>query len=165
MVLHEVSWATYEDLLADLGDRSSARLAYDRGELGIMSPSGEHEKLNRTLNLVVEILASERGMDIENVGSMTVKRQGLGRGFEPDSSFYIQNAERVRGKSRIDPEGDPPPDLVIEIAITHPLLEKLPLYAAMGVSEIWRYDGERLKLFHLQGREYVEGSESLAFPG
>lgn len=165
VVLYDISWATYEDLLADLGENGGIRLAYDRGVLEIMSPSVEHEEYNRTLNLLVEILASERGIDIKNVGSMTVKRKTLGGGFEPDSSFYIQNAERMRGKSRFDAEVDPPPDLVIEIEITHPLLEKLPLYASMGVPEIWRYDGERLKIFHLQEREYVERSESVAFPG
>ncbi len=165
VALYDVSWSTYESLLADLGENSGVRLAYDRGTLEIISPSVEHERLNRTLNLLVEILASERGIDIENVGSMTVKRKELGGGFEPDSSFYVQNAERVRGKSRIDAEVDPPPDLMIKIEITHALLEKLPLYAAMGIPEIWRYDGERLRIFHLQEREYVERSKSLAFPG
>jgi Uma2 family endonuclease len=99
-----------------------------------------------------------------NVGSMTFKRQDLQQGFEPDSSFYIQNEERVRDRTQIDLTVDPPPDLVIEIEITRPAIAKLPIYAAMGVPEIWRWDGERITILQLASSEYDEAPASTALP-
>jgi Uma2 family endonuclease len=164
VILNNVSWETYEHLLADHLDRSAPRFTYDHGVLEIMSPSTEHEKDNRTIALLVEILAEAYGIDVENVGSMTFKRKDLKRGFEPDSCFYIQSAERVRGKNNIDITTDPPPDLVIEIDITSPSLDKFPLYAQVGVTEIWRYDGKRLMIFRLEAGQYIEQDDSIALP-
>jgi Uma2 family endonuclease len=120
VVLHNIGWDTYERLLANHENNSAPRLTYDRGELEIMSPSPEHEALNRSIALLVEFVASEMGIDVYDLGSTTFKREDLERGFEPDSCFYIENEERVRGKDRIDLTVDPPPDPVIEIGITSP---------------------------------------------
>jgi Uma2 family endonuclease len=98
------------------------------------------------------------------VGSTTFKRGDIGLGFEPDASFYIENEERVRGKPRIDLYEDPPPDLVIEVDITSPSLDKFPIYARLGVHEVWRYDGTRATIFALGDGEYVEAGESAALP-
>ena len=49
VILHNVSWETYERLLADHVDGSGPRFAYDRGEMEIMRPSPEHEKINRRM--------------------------------------------------------------------------------------------------------------------
>src|SRR5437868_2462482 len=117
VILHNVGWQTYEKLLADLASQSSVRLTYDRGTLEIMSPLSEHERINRTIALLIEILAEEMNIDVEDFGSTTFKREDLARGFEPDSSFYIQNEEKVKGKDNIDLNSDPPPDLVIEVDI------------------------------------------------
>ena len=102
IVLRNVSWETYINLLKDLSDSSATRLNYDRGVLEIISPSQEHEERNRTLNLLVEVIAEEKGVDIRNLGSTTYKRYEFMRGFEPDSSFYVQNEESMRGKMEID---------------------------------------------------------------
>jgi Uma2 family endonuclease len=112
----------------------------------------------------VELLAAELGIDVYNLGSTTFRREDLERGFEPDSCFYIENEARVRGKARIDLAVDPPPDLVIEIDITSPSFSKLPIYAQIGVPEVWRYDGERLKILVLEGSEYAETTESTVVP-
>ena len=164
VVLHNIGWNTYERLLADHENNSAPRFTYDRGELEIMSPSPEHEAYNRSIALLVEILAAELGIDVYNLGSTTFRREDLERGFEPDSCFYIENEERVRGKSRIDLAVDPPPDLVIEIDITSPSFSKLPIYAQIGVPEVWRYDGERLKILVLEGSKYAETTESTVVP-
>lgn len=164
VVLHNIGWNTYERLLADHENYSAPRFTYDRGELEIMSPSPEHEAYNRSIALLVEILAAELGTDVYDLGSTTFRREDLERGFEPDSCFYIENEERVRGKARIDLAVDPPPDLVIEIDITSPSFSKLPIYAQIGVPEVWRYDGERLKILVLEGSEYVETTESTVVP-
>lgn len=164
ILVHPVSWGTYEQLLTDLIDQSSTRLCYDQGTLEIMSPSPEHERFNRTLALLIDITAEELGIDIDNLGSTTFKRENLARGFEADSCFYIQNESRIQGKPTIDLAIDPPPDLVIEIDITRASLDKFSIYAAMGVPEIWRYDGGRLQFYALTTDGYVEAETSIAFP-
>jgi Uma2 family endonuclease len=114
--------------------------------------------------LLVEIVAAELGVDLERVGSNTFKRADLQKGFEPDSAFYIQHAAEVSGKQRIDLTVDPPPDLVIEVDITNPSLPRLPIFAAVSVPEVWRYDGERVQILQLADRRYVEAERSVALP-
>jgi Uma2 family endonuclease len=70
----------------------------------------------------------------------------------------------VQGKERIDLHVDPPPDLVIEIDITHPSIDKLPIYAQIQVPEVWRYDGERLEILVLRGDEYTATPRSQVLP-
>jgi Uma2 family endonuclease len=164
VILHGVSWETYERLLADFENSHAAHFAYDQGVLEIMVLSFRHETFNRTLAMLVETLAEELEIDLINAGSTTFKRVDLARGFEPDTSFYIQQADRIRGKEEIDLAVDPPPDLVVEIDITSPSLDKLPIYAAVGVSEVWHYDGRTLTIFILEGGTYVAHEESLALP-
>jgi Uma2 family endonuclease len=164
VILHNTSWETYERLLDERGDTRVPRLAYDRGELEIMSPSSEHESIAYFVGLLVAALAEEMRVNAYGVGSTTYKRGDIGRGFEPDASFYIRNEERVRGKPRIDLYVDPPPDLVIEVDITSPSLDKFPIYARLGVPGVWRYDGSRTSIFALEDREYAEAEESAALP-
>jgi Uma2 family endonuclease len=166
VILYNVSWDTYEKLLADLADQSSTRLTYDQGTLEIMTPSNEHEIYNRTIAVLVEILAEEMSIDIASLGSSTFKRDDLERGFEPDSCFYIENEPRIAGKVQIDLTVDPPPDLVlvIEVDITSRSLPKFPIYAQLGVPEIWRYDGQRLFTYKLAGDQYTESDHSATFP-
>jgi Uma2 family endonuclease len=165
VVLRQVHWETYERLLADLTDSSAPRLTYDRGTLEIMSPLPEHERYNRAIAALVDIVADEWDLDFDNLGSTTFRREDLARGFEPDSCFYIRNAELIQGKRQLDPTVDPPPDLVIEIDITHSSLDKLALYAAMGVPELWRYDGRSLRILVLDSGASAEQEESRALPG
>jgi Uma2 family endonuclease len=136
VILHNTSWETYERLLEERGDSRVPRLAYDRGELEILSPSAEHERVAYFVVLLVAVLAEEMCVNAYGVGSTTYKRGDIGLGFEPDASFYIENEERVRGKPRIDLYEDPPPDLVIEVDITSPSLDKFPIYARLGVHEV-----------------------------
>ncbi len=154
VILHNVSWETYERLLAERADNGAPRFAYDRGELEIMSPNPEHERANRRLAQLVLAVADEMGITAEDLGSTTFRREDLERGFEPDSCFYIRNEEAIRGKDRIDLTVDPPPDLVIEVDITSPSLDKLSIYSRMGVPEVWRYDGREASILILGGEHY-----------
>jgi Uma2 family endonuclease len=160
IILHNTSWETYERLMKERGESRVPRFAYDRGELEIMSPSAEHESIAYYVGLLVAVFAEEAGVDLYGAGSTTFDREDLERGFEPDACFYVRNAERVRGKPRIDLSLDPPPDLVIVVDITSPSLDKFPIYARAGIPEIWRHDGERLAIFELRGEEYNEVAES-----
>ena len=152
-------------MLADHESTSAPRFTFDRGMLEIMSPSPEHEAYNRSIALLIETLAEQLDMDVYDLGSTTFRREDLERGFEPDSCFYIRNEDRVRGKDRIDLAVDPPPDLVIEVDITSPSINKLSIYAGLGVPEVWRYDGEKLEILQLGNDGYVEVPESAALPG
>ena len=162
VVLHNVSWETYERLLAEHADNSAPRFAYDRGELEIMSPNPEHERTNRRIAQLVLAVADEMGITAEDLGSTTFRREDLERGFEPDSCFYMSNEEAIRGKDRIDLTVDPPPDLVIEVDITSPSLDKLSIYASMRVPEVWRYDGRKASILILGGEHYAETARSAA---
>jgi Uma2 family endonuclease len=164
VIVRFVSWTTYEHLLADLSNQSSTRLTYDRGMLEIMCPLPEHEEWNRTIALLVEVLAEEMRIDVRNFGSTTFRRADLARGFEPDSCFYVQHEADISGKSTIDLTVDPPPDLVIEVDVTSGSLDKFPIYAQVGVPEVWRYDGQRLRISILTAERYVESETSLALP-
>ena len=164
VILYGVTWETYEALLSDHESSSAPHFTFDRGMLEIMSPSPEHEKLNRRIAQLVSAVAEEIGVESEDLGSTTFRREDLERGFELDSCFYILNEERVRGKDRIDLAVDPPPDLVIEIDITSPSINKLPIHARLDVPEIWRYGGKKLEILKLENEDYVEVSESAALP-
>jgi Uma2 family endonuclease len=165
MRLSGISWETYERLLAEHEGRQSPRFTYDRGELEIMVISFEHEESNRLLDHLFATIAEERGIDFIDAGSTTLKREDLDRGFEPDTCIYIRNVGSIRGKRRIELPRDPPPDLVIEVDITNPSIDKMEIYKAMGVAEVWRYDATSLRFFALEGRNYVVRAESAVLPG
>ena len=164
LVVPCVSWEQYEELLTDLGDRHGLRVSYDRGRLQIMSPSDEHEEYGDSILRLAQTLSEVLGVPLESRGSATWKRGALQRGVEPDTCFYVANAHRVIGRRRIDLDVDPPPDVVVEIDITNESLSKFPIYAALGVPEIWRYDGARVQMFTLSGDRYVSANESRFFP-
>lgn len=165
LVLHQVSWDEYERLLEQLSHRPRLRISYDRGKLEIMTPLPEHETYARFIDDLVGALADHRDLPLEKFGGATWKRRQLARGVEPDSCYYVQNAERVIGIKNPDLDSDPPPDLVVEIDITNESLGKFPMYAALQVPEIWRYDGDVLEFYERIGDTYERISESRAFPG
>ena len=164
VLLSNVSWETYERLLAENVDSPGTRFTYDGGMLEIMVVYIGHEHPNRTLAALVEIVAEETGRDFHRAGSTTFKRKDLQKGFEPDSWFYLDHAEEMRGRDELDPDKDPAPDLVIEVDITRSSLDRFPIFAAVGVPEVWRYDGQRVILYRLAGDQYREVAASVALP-
>ncbi|MGH9941143.1 MAG: Uma2 family endonuclease [Pyrinomonadaceae bacterium] len=164
VILSGVSWETYESLLGDFRDRSVPHFTYDEGTLEIMSPSRKHEEWNRNFAALIEQIALELNIEHLNLGSTTFKRKKLKKGFEPDTCFYFQNVEALKGKEELDLKVDPPPDLIIEIDIYSGSLKRFPIYAKFGVPEIWRYDGKSVQIFQLAGDEYRERESSVALP-
>jgi len=164
VLLYDVSWSTYETLLADL-DLRATRLTYDRGNLEIMSPSREHERLKRLIGRMIETMTLEWNIPISSGGSTTIKSEMKKRGLEPDECYYIANEARMRGKDDFDINVDPPPDLVVEVDITRSSLNRMDLYAAFGVPEVWRYDGTTLHVTQLQrDGTYAPQGQSPSFP-
>lgn len=164
VILKGISWETYQRLLAEHEEQSDTRFTYDSGVLQIMVLSARHEEPNRTLAALVEILAEELAIDIRRLGSTTLQREDLAKGFDADSCFYIQRVDAVFGKTEIDLTTDPPPDLVIEVDISSPSLDKLSIFAAVGIPEVWRCVRERVIIFRLEGARYVTAERSRAFP-
>lgn len=164
VILDRVTWETYERLITEHGERCGTRFTFDEGVLQIMVVSSRHEMPNRTLATLVEVVAEEWGVDIARLGSMTFKRKDLQKGFEPDSCFYIQHADAIHGKQEIDIVVDPPPDLSIEVDITRESLNRFPIFAAVGIPEVWCFDGTNVAIFRLESGGYSESTNSIAFP-
>jgi len=164
VLLHDVTWSEFEAILQELGEHRSARVAYDRGLLEIMTPLPEHEYFKETIGDAVKDIAEELSLDYESYGSTTWRRELKQAGLEPDNCFYFQNEAVVRGKLDFDLNQDPPPDLALEIDLTRKSLNRFPIYARLGVPELWCYDQGNLKIYHLQGEAYVEAQHSLVFP-
>jgi len=164
IVLYNVAWSTYETLLAEL-DCPGTRFTYDRGTLEIMSPSEDHERFKTLLGRMIETMTEELAIPIRSAGSTTWKNVLREHGIEPDECYYVASEPQVRGRREIDLSVDPPPDLVVEVEITKSVLDKMRIYAAMGVPELWRYDGKALKVEQLQADgNYARQSQSAAFP-
>jgi Uma2 family endonuclease len=163
-ILRNISWQLYEQMLAEKQDVRNPRFIYDEGVLEIMTLSAEHEEEGYNLSKLVDVIAEELEINIRGFGSTTFKREDMQKGFEPDACFYIQSLPAIRGKRKIDLWEDPPPDLVIEIDITSPSLPRFPIFAALGVPEVWRYQNEQVQFFKLESGEYVEIANSIAFP-
>jgi Uma2 family endonuclease len=166
VILSNVSWQTFEQLLKDLGDKRATRLAYNDGLLEIMTPLGPHENNNRFIDDLIRAIADELNLNLKKFGSLTLKRAKKLKGAEPDSCYYIQNEPLVRSKQEIDLDKDPPPDLVLEVDMSSGSMDKQPIYAAIGVPELWRYNGNKLEVFvlELSNQEYKKVNQSPTFP-
>ena len=163
LILYDVSWEEYEQLLHELRDRA-LRVSYFRGRLEIMSPSLPHERPKEFLLQLARIVADEMDLTLETAGSTTFKDEQLKMGAEPDTCFYVENAAQIIGREEINLMTDPPPDVVVEIDIWSESVGKMEFYAAIGVSEFWRYRKGRLYIYHLSEQGYVEAPASRAFP-
>ncbi|MEB3232226.1 MAG: Uma2 family endonuclease [Leptolyngbyaceae bacterium] len=171
MVFRGLNWQRYQTLRQTLSrDRTALRLAnghirftYLCGTLEVTMPLEIHEFSARLIEFFIRILVTELGMKVKTMGSTTLDREFLDRSAEPDNAYYIQNQPLVAGRD-VDLDHDPPPDLVVEVDITHTDINKFQLYAAMGVPEFWRYNGETWRIYALQEGEYQEREVSPTFP-
>jgi Uma2 family endonuclease len=163
-VLWGIDWQTYLKISEALGDRP-IRLTFDGWNLEFMSPSVVHERIKKVIGRFIEALTFERKIPICGAGSMTIRRETVERGLEPDECYWITNEPALRGKLEIDLEVDPPPDLAIEVDITSSSLNRQNIYAAFGIPEIWRFDGKALRILilHANGK-YRERSQSKCLP-
>lgn len=164
VVLHQITWDTFEHLLTDAGDTRNTRFYYFHGTLEIIAPLSRHEGSNRFIERLINVAAEEMNLNLRTVGSLTMKRRDRNVAGEPDSAYYMQNEPLVRHKDEIDLMSDPPPDLVLEIDITSPSDRRLPIYASLGVPEFWKYDGMTLQYYLLQGNCYQPVAQSPTFP-
>jgi Uma2 family endonuclease len=163
IILNDISWSEFERILVELGEHRSTKIAYQHGILELMTPLPEHETGKVIIGDFIKALLEELDLEFCSLGSTTFQHPLLDRGIEPDDCFYIKNEALIRGKLSLDLTIDPPPDLVLEIDITsrtHP-----DIYAALGVPELWRFDGNgQLQINMLEAGKYIRSDFSPTFP-
>ena len=158
-----VPWDDYEQLMYDLRESSAVQVFYDQGKMEIMSPLPAHEKPVKVLHTLIIALRDALDIDIESLGTSTLKDEMTNKGAEPDDSFYVQNAAAVIGKEDLNLQHDPPPDIVIESDLTSSSLDRFAIYAGLGVPEIWRVFNRRVEIWLLRAHGYEESQTSRAF--
>jgi Uma2 family endonuclease len=152
VVFHDVTWNDYEDMLRLVGERP-IRVTYDRGTMEVFMPSLGHEGDSYLLGRMVDTLTEEFEIPVEGGGTTTHKREDLDKGAEPDQCYWLrEKAELIRGKRELNLTVDPAPDLVIEVDVTRGSLDRLKVFSALGVPEVWRSDARTLQFFHRQNR-------------
>jgi Uma2 family endonuclease len=165
IVLYGVDWPGYEKILEAV-EHCHVRVTYDRGALELMSPLPIHEKYKRFFGMLFNVLAEEADVAMRGMASTTFRREDRERGLEADECYYFSSMSRVRNWDELDLSVDPPPDLAIEVEITRTVLDKMSVYAGLGVPELWRFNGEALTM-HLLGQggvyEVAETSRNLPF--
>jgi Uma2 family endonuclease len=161
ITIENLSWKDFEDILSDLGENRNTRISYYQGTLELMSPLARHERPHRIIAYIVTTLLDLQDRNWEDFGSTTFKRPTIA-GVEPDTCFYIQNAEQVQGCQDMNLSLYPPPDLAIESDVTS--RTTLEAYLALGVPEVWVYHRDILTISLLQNGQYVESATSLVFP-
>jgi len=159
--IHNLSWQDFEQILTDLGEKRSARVAYYKGTLEIMSPLAIHERPHRIIAYIITAILEAEGRNWEDFGSTTLKRPSIA-GIEPDTCFYIQNVEAVRGCTNLDLANYPPPDLAIESDVTSNTA--LDAYVALRVPEVWIYSKHQLTIYILADNRYLPATTSPTFP-
>ncbi len=163
IVFRDLEWTAFKQVQRLLTERTRALFTYDNGVLEITMPLESHERFARLIERFIWILVGEMGLDIKTMGSTTLDREDLIKSAEPDNGYYIQNFNLVADHP-VDLSIDPPPDLVVEVDITHTDINKNGLYASLGVPEFWRFNGQEWKILCLKAGEYVECDRSPTFP-
>jgi Uma2 family endonuclease len=162
LLIKDISWLGYKNILADLGENRSSRVSYSQGMLEIMAPLPEHEVGKVIIGDLIKALLEELDIEFWSLGSTTFDRENMDAGVEPDDCFYIENEAKVRGLNRINLETDPPPDLAIEIDITS--RTRFHNYEALNVPELWRWNGTILEINVLVDGKYLKSENSRIFP-
>ena len=171
VTFHDVSWDEYEELLEQVGEASGLRVSYDNGSLHVMTISAEHEKYAIFINSLIAGIRLRLRLNILAFGSATMRKRRRSKGNEPDACFYVQTAPLIGNKIQLDFETDPPPDIVVEVDVHHDSRQRFRVYAALGVPEIWRYNGKAMTIYHLakaaqesEPSAYLERDASIALP-
>ena len=164
IVLSNVDWDTYVTFSDKIGERS-IRCNYNGADLELMTISPEHERSKKLLGRLLEALTVELDIDMAALGSMTCRRQDLEHGFDPDECYWIEHEPQIRGRDDIDLSRDPPPDLILEVEMSRSFVDRLAIAARLGVPEVWRWDGETLRIMLLEADgHYRESQRSRMLP-
>lgn len=154
-VLHGVPWWTYVALRDALDDHAGLKMTYLEGALELMRPSMLHADAKKIIARLVEVWAMEGDVDLRGFGGMTFRKEARERGLEPDECYKL-------GKL----EDDGVPDIAIEVIVTSSLVDKMAVYAGLGVPEVWdwRPANAALVVHRLVGGAYQPRDRSEILP-
>ncbi|NJO40311.1 MAG: Uma2 family endonuclease [Cyanobacteria bacterium CRU_2_1] len=172
IILQNIDWQKFETLVAELGVERQTRLTYFRKTLELMTPIADHERCHKLIESFILVLVDELALEVTPIASVLLKAPDLGCAIEPDACYYFRSDPALKTASEIHLPQHNPPDLAVEIAFTKSSLDKLPIYATLGISEVWRCNAiaskdvlqGNLQIYHLQGDRYIESRNSLQFP-
>jgi Uma2 family endonuclease len=165
LILSGVTWADYEAMLRIIGERRIF-VNYDCGVMEVMVPSYIHEDIRDCLRVTVDILCEELGIPMKAGGTTTHRREDLEKGVEPDECYWLNaRAAAMVGRRELDLTVDPAPSLVIEVNYTSSSVNRMAIYAALGVEEIWRFDKRLTFLALRDDGSYESIDRSRQFPG
>lgn len=163
LVLHDVPWDAYV-ALRGIEANWHVRMTYDRGTLEMMVNSGMHENMKKLIGQLIEAFTAELRIPRRSLGEMTWQRRDLDKGLEADECYYILNQPLVSRRVEVDLERDPPPDLALEVVVSHGDVNKMAIYAALGVPEVWYWEDGDLQAYELEEGHYVEREMSPNLP-
>ncbi|HEV3025791.1 MAG TPA: Uma2 family endonuclease [Pirellulales bacterium] len=164
LVLQNVPWDVYVEL-REIDANRHVRMTYDHGSLQLMAPSARHEDYARLIERMIHAIVEELDIPIRSLGSTTWKQRAESAGLEADDCYFILNAAGVAGRDANELQREESPDLAVEVEITSNAETKLPIYAALGVGELWRYDGSTLRSWQLGADgQYTQAEQSLNLP-
>jgi Uma2 family endonuclease len=152
ITLHGIPWGVYEAFLKARGDSAGVRVAYLKGELELMTPSFDHERIKTSIHTLLFAWSEETGTILVGAGSWTLKSRSKGRGAEPDQCYVLGT-----GRPKV-------PDIAIEVVWSSGGLDKLELYRALGVPEIWFWRSGRFEVFVLGKKGYQLRARSRLLP-
>lgn len=163
-VLWNLGWDSYE-LIVEALNELHVRTTYDRGDLELMSPLPIHEAIKVWFRDLLLALAFEVSLSFKSMAQTTFRRRDRDRGLEPDDCYYFANMSKVTDWNTLNLDRDPPPDLALEVEITSSCLNRMSVYAGLGVPEVWRFDGEEWHI-HLLSPDgtYSDSSSSTIIP-
>lgn len=165
LILFGVRWEDYEKILTEFQNVKGLKIYFNRGILRIMSNSLGHEIYADLIKIFLAYVSKVLGKKVSFAGSTTLKKTLQQKGAQPDAEFYVTNASAIKGKKKLDLSYDLPPDVVVEIDVTHSDEDKFEIYATFGVPEFWVYDEKNLKIYRLQeNKKYTEVSASIELP-
>lgn len=164
MLLYAVSWEQYTALLDAFADQR-LRHSYDEGTLEMMSPLKDHGWVKKIIARLIEAATLELDIAVQCIGSTTLRGERVRKGLEPDECYYISHEQEVRGRLDFDPDRDPPPDLAVEVDVTHQSLNRMHIYAALGIPELWRSTSKGMVFYRLnRAGRYSEVARSRELP-
>jgi Uma2 family endonuclease len=172
IVLPNITWQKFEQLVGELGSDRTSRMTYLRGRLELMTPIAVHERCSRLFESMIQVLVDELDLSVEAIAPILMKYEELDCATETDAGYYFQDWQPEAESRTIHLPYDPPPNLVVEVALTKSSIDKLPIYAALGIPEVWRYltkPGEEevlkgeLHIYQLDNDRYEETRESGIF--
>jgi Uma2 family endonuclease len=163
LVLRGVSWDLYV-ALRDLNGNRHVRMSYDGGTLEMMVNSGMHESMKRLIGQLIEAFTAELNIPRRSLSATTWRRRDLDKGLEADECYYIRNQHRVCRRFEVDLARDPAPDLALEVVISHGDVDKMAIYAALGVPEVWHWEDGDLQASVLNEGRYVPCEMSYNLP-